>query len=266
MIRKAAVSGAFYPDNPDQLKTMVSSFLDAAPDLKFKSLKGLIVPHAGYIFSGPTAGHGYKQLQSLNQAIRYNVFLLGPAHYIYTTASVGEFDAFETPLGTVKVNKRICEQVLKSPDLDFYPQSHVPEHCLEVQLPFLQSTLKTFEIIPILIGSAPGERIFRVLQPFFSEPDSLFIFSSDLSHYKPYQAAKEIDQASIKIIEQIDLHRDTEVDACGSTPIEIAMRLAEKNNYSLKLLDYRNSGDTAGEKDAVVGYSSFALIPKKETK
>lgn len=258
MIRKTAVAGAFYPAERNSLTSMIKGFLADAPDKKIKNIRGIIAPHAGYIYSGPTAGFAYRQLQNLPD-IKYNVFLLGPSHYVYTTASVGDFEFFETPLGRVKVNQILCEKLLKAADLEFFPQAHGQEHSLEVQLPFLQMTINDFEIIPIVIGEASPDRLCEILSPYFLKKENLFVFSSDLSHYNPYELAKSIDKRSIEIITSLDIVNDDQIDACGKTGVQTAMRLARKNGCKIETLDYRNSGDTAGEKGGVVGYSAMAI-------
>ncbi len=258
MIRKSAVAGAFYPAEADTIKKMAGEYLEKAPLKQYDDLRGIIVPHAGYIYSGPTAAFAYKQLTSLPEK-KFNVFILGPSHYVYTTVSLGSFDAFETPLGSIKVNQALCQELLKNPDIEFYPQAHTREHSLEVQLPFLQICLKNFEIIPLVLGEASPNRLAEILSPFFLKEENLFVFSSDLSHYNPYEQAKAIDRTSLEIIKSLDLNNDGKIDACGKIPIQTAMHLAQKNNCKIELLDYRNSGDTAGDKEGVVGYSAFAI-------
>lgn len=240
---------------------MVDGFLEKAKDFKLANLKGLIAPHAGYIYSGQTAGVSYRQLQSLPDK-KYKVFLLGPSHHVHISASVGNFEAYETPLGKVKVDQKICQQLLENSKLDFIEEAHLPEHCLEVQLPFLQRTLKNFEIVPILCGSINPEKLATVLTPYFDQSDSLFVISSDLSHYLPATEAEQKDKASLDIITNLDIKNEIKIDACGATPIQAVMRLAKANNYRIKLLDYRHSGQTAGDNSAVVGYASLVITKK----
>jgi AmmeMemoRadiSam system protein B len=257
MIRKPAVAGAFYPADPSDLEEMIESFLEI--NLKGKpGLKGVICPHAGYIYSGPTAGYSYKLLSNLPDK-KYNVFLLGLAHTTHTSASVENYDSFKTPLGNAKVNKSICEELLKNDRLEFIPESQSAEHSLEVQIPFLQKTLKQFELIPIVLGDISPDYISEILQPYFNKEDSLFVISSDLSHYEPYDTAKQIDKNSLDIITSLKIDEENQIDACGNMGIKVMMRLAKNNNYKIELLDYRNSGDTAGDKNGVVGYAALAV-------
>ncbi len=259
MIRPPAVADAFYPGNSKVLSGMVETYLEKAKNFDISSLKGLIVPHAGYIYSGPIAGYGYRQLQNLSKK-KYKVFLIGPSHHAFISASVGSFEAYETPLGRVKVNQKICSELVTYDGLDFLPDAHLPEHCLEVQLPFLQEILSDFEIIPVLCGNINPDDLAHALAPYFGQKDNLFIISSDLSHYLPYEEAKKKDTRSLEVIKNLDLAHEDEIDACGQVGIKTIMRLASENNYSLQLLDCQNSGDTAGDKNGVVGYGALAII------
>ncbi len=187
MIRHAAVAGSFYPKNSRQLENALDRVLKTAEPKSLTNLKGLIVPHAGYVYSALVAAQAYRQLLELPRQ-PYNVFLIGPAHHVSTSVSIGMFEAFETPLGRVEVNREICQKLLSQNTwLTSDPTPHLPEHSLEVQLPFLQKTLNNFRIIPILVGDARAGDIAAILAPYFLQPDSLFVFSSDLSHYHPYR-------------------------------------------------------------------------------
>jgi len=259
MTRKAAVAGSFYPSDKDELESIIRKLIANAEDSQIKNLKGVIAPHAGYVYSGPVAAFSYKQMINLPNE-KYNVFLLGPAHFVHTTASIGMFESFETPLGTVKVNQLICENLLKNRIFDSTVDAHILEHSLEVQLPFLQKTLNNFEIIPILLGEIPPDSLTEILSQFFGKDGNIFVFSSDLSHYRPYAVANKIDLHTIKIITGKSIEQENEIDACGETGIKVAMRLAASAGCNIKLLNYRNSGDTAGNKDAVVGYASLAIF------
>jgi AmmeMemoRadiSam system protein B len=258
MIRKPAVAGAFYPADPSELEKVISTYLEDAPDKKIENLKGVICPHAGYVYSGPTAGYSYKLLSKLPDK-KYNVFLLGPAHTAFTTASVENYDSYETPLGNANINKIICNELLKNDGLEFTPGSQSQEHSLEVQIPFLQKTLKQFELIPIVLGDISPQQISGILQPYFNKEDSLFVISSDLSHYEPYETANQIDNKSLDIITSLNTDKENQIDACGNMGIKVIMRLAKNSNCKIELLDYRNSGDTAGDKSGVVGYAALAV-------
>jgi MEMO1 family protein len=266
MDRNAAVAGEFYPANPETLRKEVTGFIDKASynindDSKTKNLKGVIVPHAGYVYSGPVAGFAYRRIREMDAANpgRKTVFILGPAHFAYTTASIGMFDSFVTPLGKIKVNRTICQTLQKDETFDRSTEAHLPEHSIEVQLPFLQECLADFEIVPILLGEINPAVLADKLQPYFGKDHNLFVFSSDLSHYLPYEEAVKKDRKSLEIITGMKIEEEPSIDACGHTGIKTAMRLARNTGVKIKLLDYRNSGDTAGDKRAVVGYASLSI-------
>jgi AmmeMemoRadiSam system protein B len=264
MLRKSAVAGSFYPADPHQLDLYIDQILDSAGGISPGEIKGLIVPHAGYVYSAPVAATAYRQLRQFPDK-NYNIFLLGPAHFSPATAAVGLFEAFETPLGKVPVNQQICRELLdRNPELEVNPEAHLPEHSLEVQLPFLQKALKNFQIIPILLGDVSPRQITNALSPYFSQKNSLFIFSSDLSHYHPYDEAEELDRQTLKILLERNLPQAYRLEACGDKGLTVAMQLAEKFNCRIQLLDYRNSGDTAGDKKAVVGYAACAITQSPE--
>ena len=185
--------------------------------------------------------------------------MLFPSHFVHIGGSVGNYESYETPLGKIKVNTKICEELIKDEQLGFSPDAHQREHSLEVQLPFLCKSLKKFQIIPVLLGDIPAERLAGILEPYFNDDDSLFVISTDLSHYKPYSDAIITDKHSLNIITSLNTKLESEIDACGQKGVKVAMRLAQKHNCEIKLLDYRNSGDTAGDKSGVVGYASLAI-------
>jgi MEMO1 family protein len=263
MKRSPAVAGMFYPGEPEKLKGMVRQFLDAPHKLDLPGMKAIIVPHAGYVYSGPVAGVAYAQItKNVPESNRKTIFLLGPAHFGFTVASVGNYDCLITPLGEIKVGSRMAGE-LEDGGLGFDEEVHRPEHSLEVQLPFLQSVCPGADIVPILCGSVTPDALAEILGPYFARPDCFFVISSDLSHYMPYDRAVETDKRSLTTIKNLDLKGEGAVDACGKVGILTLMRLAKRNGYKLKLLDYRNSGDTAGDKSAVVGYAAMACYRKE---
>ncbi len=256
----------FYPADPDTLIRNIDALLKGAENTTTtktdeknynEQIKGLIVPHAGYIYSGATAARGYNLLKKISQK-KLNIFILAPSHTTYITSSVGNYDNYITPLGKVKVNKKIYNELTQK-GLSFIPEAHEREHSLEVQLPFLMRTLKKIEIVPILLGETSADQMAEILQPHFIKNDSLFIISSDLSHYMAYEQAKQRDSRSLDIIQTLKTKQEDKIDACGITGIRIIMRLALNNQYRIQLLDYENSGDTAGDKSAVVGYGALKI-------
>ncbi len=295
-IRPAAVAGSFYPASPERLRRTVEALLaQAHPPACRGKLRGLIVPHAGYIYSGPVAATGYKMVSLLyvpvdesagsgdasvlkhapqarfsglssaepdaSAASSLRVLLLGPAHYVYfVSAATLDVDAWRTPLGLVKSSKELIVQALKRGDLVDNPDAHAPEHSLEVQLPFLQVVLPHCTIFPVLTGECDYRELARVLSSYLDELD-LFIVSSDLSHYYPYDEAVQRDALAHRAIEQLDIRlMEDRVEACGKTAILTLMQIARERGWSAKLLDYRNSGDTAGDKFRVVGYGCYAFF------
>ncbi len=246
MMRKPVVAGGFYPADPDELKKMMERYIDEAPPPKIKGkLKGLIVPHAGYIYSGPVAAYAYKLLKEENPG---KIVLIGPSHYAYFRGlAESGHEEWETPLGKVKT--------FSLGGMHTYPAAHDPEHSLEVQLPFLQLVLKDFTVAPILTGDvSPSEGAGLLDKGHF------LLVSSDLSHYQPYTDAVERDKRTIGLIESLDVDGFLgQGDACGKAGIAIAMAMAKKHGWRIRLLHYANSGDTAGPKTGVVGYAAMAI-------
>lgn len=251
-MRKPAVAGMFYPKNPDELRAQVNEFLQQAEEIKLKGkLKALIVPHAGYIYSGIVAAQAYHLLKKHQFK---KVILLGPSHYVaFYGAAIADED-FLTPLGKVK-----CGDItgwIKAGLVEISLEAHAKEHSLEVQLPFLQETLGEFELYALVLGTVNEAKLAKFISEKLDN-ETLVIVSSDLSHYLPYDKAILKDNQTISNI----LHGEsTNLDACGRTPIKVLMHLAELKGWKPQLIDYRNSGDTAGDKDRVVGYASVGYL------
>lgn len=257
MKRLPAVAGTFYPSDPEALRKSVNKFIADAKDFDLSGLKAIICPHAGYQYSGPIAGYAYRQLKSLKRKPS-KIFIIGPTHYSYIKSSIGNFGAYLSPLGETLVNRRLVERI-EDEGIPSVPEAHMKEHSLEVQLPFLQVIAPDSEIIPILCGSISPDYLAEILNGYFLDPDCFFIVSTDLSHHLPYEIAELKDKNSLKIIEHLDINKEDEIDACGEVGIKTLMRLAKNNGFKAKLLDYRNSGDTAGDKTSVVGYGALAI-------
>lgn len=264
--RYPAVAGTFYPGESQNLKSMVHSFLAKAPETdksQTKRLRAIIAPHAGYIYSGPTAGYAYRQLEQLDPNTHWKVILLGPAHRVALRGvSVCAFDEYQTPLGTIKVSplaKKLAAQ------LGFVPEADLMEHSLEVQLPFLQMQLPSFEIIPIVIGAASPEKLAAFLEPHLDE-QTLIVVSTDLSHFFSYEKARATDAIANHAIPNLDIQTMKDKgDACGIIGVMTLMYLAQNHHWQGHLLDYRNSGDTAGPKDRVVGYGAYSFTETVQT-
>lgn len=258
VIRQPAVAGAFYPDNPKELQKMIADFLAAAkPPAVSGRLRALIVPHAGYVYSGPVAAVGYKLISNLKSKIS-KLILLGPAHTVgFAGAATSSATAWVTPLGQVKTWQ---PKNLETPFFEF-DVAHLQEHCLEVQLPFLQSVFKDkdFKIFPVVMGDTDSEEVAAGLEKLIDD-ETLIIVSSDLSHYHPYKQAQGTDKLTVEaIVKGLKTILEVQGEACGLTPILTLMHLARLKNWQAKLLDYRNSGDTFGDKYKVVGYASIVF-------
>jgi AmmeMemoRadiSam system protein B/AmmeMemoRadiSam system protein A len=259
-IRPAAVAGAFYPGNASQLAAELGGLLDGVERLepKFGFPKALIVPHAGYIYSGPVAARAYDELAAARGIVK-RVVLLGPTHYVAGRGlALPAADVFETPLGRIPVDAEAAAALGSFKQVVRSEPAHAQEHSLEVQLPFLQRMLGEFTLVPLATGAATKEEVAEVLERLWGGPETLVVISTDMSHYHAYDEAKRIDGATLQRIASLatDLNHD---EACGATALNGFLELARKKVLSIKLLAACNSGDTAGGKARVVGYSSFAL-------
>ncbi len=260
-IRKPAVAGTFYPADAIELRAMVSSLLSSAEAIDL-SPKALIVPHAGYIYSGPVAATGYACLRAARASVK-RVVLLGPAHFVaFSGLAESSAEAFATPLGVVPIDELARVRLRDLPQVQLLDRAHVWEHSLEVQLPFLQVILQDFSLIPLAVGEASGEEVGEVLERLWGGPETLILISSDLSHYHDYETAKQLDQETSKAIEK--LQQLNPGQACGRCPINGLLYVARKRGLRARTIDLRNSGDTAGPRDRVVGYGTY-LFEESET-
>jgi len=261
-IRPAAVAGAFYPAQPEALRQLLAQCFDAAkPALSEprRHLKALIVPHAGYIYSGPIAASAYALLKPLRNVIQ-RVVLLGPVHRVWVSGlALPGVAAFETPLGQVALDQAGIDAIADLPQVSVSPAAHAEEHSLEVHLPFLQTVLEAFTLVPLAVGGVTPEQVAQVLDRLWGGNETLIVVSSDLSHFLPYAEAKQIDRATANAILRLDSHLAGE-QACGAYPINGLTLAAKQHGLVPYLLDLRNSGDTAGDHGRVVGYGAFALM------
>jgi MEMO1 family protein len=250
MIRKPAAAGTFYPNRKEELEIIVNNMLSKVPNQNIEDVKALVVPHAGYIYSGQVAAYGYALLERYrNENMRY--IILGPSHYVYLDTFVGDGnDQWATPIGNVPLAQNGFEKS---------NVAHMREHCIEVQLPFLQAMVNNFEIMPILAGEMNAKDLAKQIMKVLDKK-SFLIISSDLSHYKGYEAATTIDSGTIAAMEKLDYNAmEKQGDACGKTPLLAAIEIARHKKWKCKMLTRRNSGDVAGDKRSVVGYASFAF-------
>ncbi|WP_153159471.1 AmmeMemoRadiSam system protein B [Zoogloea sp. 1C4] len=257
--RLPAVAGLFYPADPHSLHAQISGYLASAmPAEVVHSPKAIIVPHAGYIYSGAVAASAYAELVLRRDVIR-RVLILCPTHRVAVRGmAVPAAQSFVTPLGAVAVDRAAWLAARELPGVLVDDRPHAEEHAIEVQLPFLQSTLDHFEILPIAVGQVDPNLVARLLETLWGGPETLIVISSDLSHYHPYRQAQWRDKATIAMIAQLDPHLDGE-QACGAGAINGLLIAAQRHHLAPHLLDLRNSGDTAGDRDRVVGYASLAF-------
>ncbi len=263
-VRQPAVAGAFYPGQRPVLAQDVRAMLAQASeqtDLSARVPKAIIVPHAGYIYSGSTAALAYARLASVWGSIQ-RVVLLGPAHRVPVRGLALPGCGFmATPLGEVEVDQAAVDQLAHLPQVVVSRAVQAQEHSLEVQLPFLQTVLDDFKLVPLVVGDATPEEVAEVLELLWGGPETLLVISSDLSHFLPYRTAQQIDRQTTQAI--LDLRGPlTHQQACGGTPINGLLLAARHHGLQPELLGLCNSGDTAGDKDRVVGYAALAFTPE----
>ncbi|MGY0217053.1 AmmeMemoRadiSam system protein B [Endozoicomonadaceae bacterium StTr2] len=255
--RPPAVAGTFYPAGEATLRGMVSGFLDEAAGRDL-SPKAIVVPHAGYIYSGPIAASAYALLAPVADQIK-RVVLLGPTHHIpFEGLALPESQIFMTPLGPVNLDTEIMSELLRFSQVQPLDAAHEHEHSLEVQCPFLQSCLPEFKLIPLVVGSAPPLAVAEVLDFLWGNDETLIVISTDLSHYHNYEEACSRDNVTRRAIEQLHTNL-TGGQACGAYPLNGLLSVAQRRGMEVITLDIRNSGDTAGDKQRVVGYGAFAV-------
>ena len=258
-IRPAAMAGSFYPGESSALAAEVASYLGDTPAAGEKAPKAIIAPHAGYMYSGAIAGSIYARLASLQGRVK-RVVLAGPAHRVHVTgAAVPSTEAFATPLGTVPLDAEAIAALRKLAFVEVSDAAHAREHSLEVHLPFLQSVLGSFRLVPAVVGDASPEQMAQLFETLWGGRETLIVVSSDMSHYLPYETARECDRDTARAI--VEMHATLVPDeACGAAPINGLLRAARSHAMKAELVDLRNSGDTAGDRDRVVGYGAFAFM------
>lgn len=251
------VAGLFYPLDKAVLAQTISALLEAAPITETVAPKAIIAPHAGYIYSGPIAATIYKTLLAHKDVIK-RVVLLGPAHRVgFLGIAVTKMQKFATPLGEIAIDADSVEAALQLPNVQVLEHAYDGEHSLEVQLPFLQSILKDFSLVPCVVGMANPLDVANLLQHLWGGPETLIVISSDLSHYYDYESAKKLDLATSNAIVQLKPNDIQDNQACGRLPVKGLLVAATNLGLQGKVLDLRNSGDTAGDKNRVVGYGAY---------
>lgn len=257
IVRKPAVAGMFYPDDADELRHMVVGFLHSAKTGMPHIPKAIIAPHAGYIYSGPVAGSAYMGIIAAKNTIS-RVVLLGPSHRVPLSGiAASSATHFATPLGLVPLDRETIERLLEYPQVNLMDDAHAQEHSLEVHLPFLQEILDHFSLVPLVVGEAKPEQVSEILEEIWGGPETLIVISSDLSHYHDYETACSLDKGTSQAIETLQPESIGYEQACGRNPVNGLLTLARQFGLSATTIDLRNSGDTAGPQDRVVGYGAY---------
>lgn len=259
-VRKPAMAGTFYPGDGVVLASEVSRLLAAAASSDTRQPKAIIAPHAGYIYSGSTAAAVYAKLNSCRAKIN-RVVLLGPSHRAPVRCmAASSVTAFATPLQTVPLDRKTIDLIAAMPQVEINDAAHASEHSLEVQIPFLQTMLDNFTLIPLAVGHASAEDVADVLDALWGGDETLIVVSSDLSHFLPYASAKVRDRMTCDAILDGNPHIAPE-EACGAFGINGLLVAAQRHHLKPELVQLCNSGDTAGDKSSVVGYAAFAFYP-----
>ena len=261
-IRPPAVAGQFYPRDPEALSAAVEGYLEAAKvpsDTGQATPKALIVPHAGYVYSGPIAASAYARISDAAASIS-RIVLLGPAHGLpFKGLALPPADGFETPLGVVPLDAAAMASIEQLPQVQRLPAAHTMEHSLEVQLPFLQCLLRSFSLVPLAVGAASPEEVAAVLELLWGGEETLIVISTDLSHYHDFETAKRRDAATAAAIEALDEGAIGPDDACGCVPLSGLLASARNRGMTVRKVDLRSPGETAGRRRRVVGYGAFVV-------
>lgn len=270
-IRRPAVAGTFYPASPEELEREIQEFLASVPESVDASVsaspdpqvdyapKALIVPHAGYVYSGPVAAHAYKRLAPFREKIT-RVVLLGPSHrFPLRGIAACSADRFETPLGFLEVDTPSIKKALELPQVQVLDNAHIAEHSLEVQLPFIQEVLGDVKLVPFSVGDASPAEAGELIELLWGGTETVIVVSSDLSHYHDYVTASALDRATSEKILELRYDEIGHGDACGRVPVTGLLWAARRKGLSGHILDLRNSGDTAGPRNEVVGYGAYAF-------
>lgn len=258
-VRQPAVAGVFYPAEASELRAVIDAMLTQARDRYSGDIppKAIIAPHAGYVYSGPIAATAYAGLVTMRDRIT-RVVLLGPSHRVplYGLALPASA-AFATPFGDVAVDREAAAQIRQLPQVSVFENAHSLEHSLEVHLPFLQTVLSDFTLVPLVVGDATTGEVAEVLDRLWGGSETLIVISSDLSHYHDYQTARQMDRATSDAIEHLAYERIHADQACGRIAVSGLLSAARRRGMHGKTIDLRNSGDTAGPRDQVVGYGAY---------
>lgn len=257
-IRLPAVAGAFYPSDARVLRDDITRYLNAVSGIPAERPKAVVSPHAGFMYSGQVAAFAYAAIRPFGPDIQ-RVVVLAPAHRLpFRGLAVPSVDVFRTPAGDVRIDTAAIEGVLKSDAIRVLDAAFDNEHAIEVQLPFLQQVLSDFSLVPILVGEANDEDVASVVDALWGGEETLIVISSDLSHYLDYESARQRDDHTRQAIEGLAPEQLSSQDACGFIPLRGLLKVARRKGLRIDTLDMRNSGDTAGSREQVVGYGSYA--------
>jgi AmmeMemoRadiSam system protein B len=261
LVRPPAVAGTFYPADRGALRAAIQRSFDGAarPPVGTPPPKAIVVPHAGYVYSGPVAASAYLRIEPVRASIR-RVVLLGPSHRVpLRGVALSSADVWATPLGDVPIDTRAASLLSDFPLVGVNDMAHRHEHSLEVQLPFLQTVLDDFDLVPLVVGFASPDEVASVIEALWTGADTLVVVSTDLSHYHDYDDAVCLDTRTAAAIAALRSEHITDDAACGARPLRGLLRVAAGRHLSIEQLDLRNSGDTAGDRRSVVGYGAFAI-------
>ena len=257
-IRRPAVAGLFYEADAARLERHIADLMDVPAPAAERAPQALIVPHAGYVYSGRTAAAAYAALAPFRDSVR-RVLLFGPAHRVFLEGmAIPAVEGFATPLGDTPIDRAGAARLAELPAVCISDEAHREEHSLEVQLPFLQTVLGDFSLLPVVVGRCPPEAVAEAMDLLWDEPGTLLVVSTDLSHFHSYEEARRIDAETAARL----LARETGLNgeqACGAHALNGLMYSARRRSLQVEMLDLCNSGDTAGDRNRVVGYASFLL-------
>lgn len=257
--REPAVAGSFYPADTNALQNEINYLLAEINTTAGTLPKVIIVPHAGYVYSGSVAASAYHTLLQYRDKIK-RVVLLGPPHRVAVNGfALSNANFFATPLGNIPIDQTANKMLAYHRDVNINEQAHLYEHSLEVHLPFLQTVLDDFLLVPIIVGDVPPERVATMLEELMTDDSTLCVTSTDLSHFHNYTTAQKQDQATSQSIVDMDYKKIAYEDACGRNPLNGVLCWAKMHHLKVMQLDVRNSGDTAGTMDRVVGYGSYTI-------
>jgi MEMO1 family protein len=258
-VRPPAVAGSFYPKDMLELQSDVRGYVAGARVVLASPPKAVIAPHAGYVYSGPIAGSAFSPLAPLRGRVK-RVVLMGPAHRVaFAGLALPQAEAFATPLGLMHVDQEAMAQLLALPGVIASDRAHAGEHSLEVQLPFVQEVLGDVPIVPVVVGDAPDTIAAKALERIWGGPETCIVVSSDLSHYYPYAYAERLDRVTADAILHLMPQDIGEEQACGRIGVRALLLVARARGLRATTLDLRNSGDTAGTRESVVGYGAFSF-------